>query len=67
MTKKRKRRSVDQVKETYRCFCGKNFVSYPGIYLHLKEKHLQQQDNQKFYLKTFKHKVTGEIVKQVVL
>lgn len=42
-------------------------MSYPGIYIHLKEKHFGNDTNQKFYLKTFRHKTNGIKIKQVVI
>ena len=36
----RKRRTLSETnKRDFRCGCGKNYVSYPAIYLHIQRKH----------------------------
>ncbi len=31
----------------YECFCSKQYLSYPALYLHLKNKHQQHFQNSK--------------------
>ena len=59
--------TFNDVDEIYRCQCGKDYLSYMGIYRHIKTIHLQKGQYQLFRLHTFKDEKTGKTIKSVII
>lgn len=49
------------MKRDYACGCGKTYLSYPALYLHLKIKHNGKQPTG-----TIMHKTVNIIIKQII-
>lgn len=59
--------TFNDVDEIYRCQCGKDYLSYMGIYRHIKTIHLQKDQYQLFRLHTSKDHKTGKTIKTVII